>query len=216
MNTGSLFIALKPRGERRESADEVIAQLRPKLAQVAGINLFLQSVQDVRVGGRSARTQYQYTLQDANLEELNLWAPRVLDALRALPQLRDVASDQQTQAIQLVVDVDRDSASRLGVSSQAVDDALYDAFGQRQVATIYTQMNPYRVVLEAKPELARDPRALDGIWVPSSGGGVVPLSTLARWRPRPTSLSVNHQGQFPAITLSFNLAPGFSLGQALD
>jgi hydrophobe/amphiphile efflux-1 (HAE1) family protein len=215
-NTGRLFIALKPLGERKETADQVIAQLRPRVAGIPGVNLFVQSVQDVRVGGRSARTQYQYTLQDANLEELREWAPRVLEALRALPELRDVASDQQTQALQLMVDVDRDTAARLGISSQAVDDALYDSFGQRQVATIYTQMNPYRVVLEAKPELARDPRALETLWVPSATGAQVPLSSIARWRAEPTSLSVNHQGQFPSVTLSFNLAPGVSLGQALD
>ncbi|MFL5055698.1 MAG: efflux RND transporter permease subunit, partial [Microvirga sp.] len=188
--------------------------LRPKLAQVPGIQLFLQSVQDVRMGGRAGRTQYQYTLQDANLEELKEWAPRMLEKLRTVPELRDVATDQQTTALQLMVNVDRDTAARMGISSQMVDDALYDAFGQRQVATMFTQLNQYRVVLEVKPEFQGQPDALKSIYVPSPGGPV-PLTAIASYAPAPTSLSVNHQGQFPAITLSFNLAPGVSLGQAL-
>jgi hydrophobe/amphiphile efflux-1 (HAE1) family protein len=216
VNTGNAFIQLKPTSQRKQTADEVIGELRPKLAQVPGIALFLQSVQDVRVGGRAARTQYQYTLQDANLDELNAWAPRMVEKLRGLPQLRDVASDQQTSALQIVVDVDRDTAARMGITSQAVDDALYDAFGQRQVATLFTQMNQYRVVLEVKPELQGTPDALRHVYVPAPGGAQVPLTTFASYAPAPTSLSVNHQGQFPAITLSFNLAPGVSLGQALD
>jgi hydrophobe/amphiphile efflux-1 (HAE1) family protein len=215
INTGSVFIELKGKGARRQSADEVIGELRPKLAQVPGINLFLQSVQDVRMGGRPSRTQYQYTLQDANLAELNAWAPRMLEKLKTLPELRDVASDQQTQALQLVVEVNRDTASRLGVTAQVVDDTLYDAFGQRQVATMFTQLNQYRVVLEVKPELAGRPDDLRRIHVPTPGGGQVPLTSLATWAPAPASLSVNHQGQFPAVTLSFNLAPGVALGQAL-
>jgi multidrug efflux pump len=178
--------------------------------------LFLQSVQDVRMGGRGARTQYQYTLQDANLVELNQWAPRVFDTLKALPELRDVASDQQTNALQLNLEVDRDIASSLGVSLQAVDAALYDAFGQRQVATMYTQLNQYRVVLEAKPGLAGQPAALDNMYVRSVNGAQIPLSVLAHATPSRTSLSISHQGQFPAITLSFNLAPDKSLSQALD
>ncbi|GEJ57110.1 multidrug efflux RND transporter permease subunit [Anaeromyxobacter diazotrophicus] len=215
INNGNAFIQLKPKPPRRQTADQVIGELRPKLAQVPGIQLFLQSVQDVRVGGRVARTQYQYTLQDANLAELNAWAPRMVEKLKTLPELRDVASDQQTSALELRVDVDRDTAARLGITPQAVDDALYDAFGQRQVATTFTQLNQYRVVLEMKPELAQHPDALSSIYVPTPGGGQVPLSSIARWTPGPTSLSVNHQGQFPAVTLSFNLAPGVALGQAL-
>ncbi|HEX9106616.1 MAG TPA: multidrug efflux RND transporter permease subunit [Longimicrobiales bacterium] len=215
LNTGNVFMQLKPRAQRKETADQVIGSLRPKLAQVPGIQLYLQSVQDVRVGGRFARTQYQYTLQDANLDELNAWAPRVLDKLRTLQELRDVATDQQTSALELRVDVDRDTASRLGITAQAVDDALYDAFGQRQVATTYTQMNQYRVVLEMKPELAQHPDSLRNVYVPTPGGGQVPLASIARWAPAATLLSVNHQGQFPAVTLSFNLAPDVSLGQAL-
>jgi hydrophobe/amphiphile efflux-1 (HAE1) family protein len=214
INTGNMFIELKPKPPRSVSADQVIAELRPKLAQVPGIQLFLQSVQDVRMGGRAGRTQYQYTLQDANLEELKEWAPRMLAKLRTVPELRDVATDQQTTALQLMVNIDRDSAARLGVTPQMVDDALYDAFGQRQVATMFTQLNQYRVVLEVKPEYQGSPDDLTHIYVPSPGGPV-PLTAIARYAPAPTSLSVNHQGQFPAVTLSFNLAPDVSLGQAL-
>jgi hydrophobe/amphiphile efflux-1 (HAE1) family protein len=215
-NTGNIFIQLKPLGQRSQTSGQVIAELRPKLAAIPGIMLFLQSVQDVRMGGRGARTQYQYTLQDANLAELNQWAPRVFDTLKALPELRDVASDQQTNALQLSLEVDRDIASSLGVSLQAVDGTLYDAFGQRQVATMYTQLNQYRVVLEAKPGLAGQPVALDNMYVHSQNGALVPLSVFAHWAPSRTSLSISHQGQFPAITLSFNLAPEKSLSQALD
>ncbi len=213
INTGFTFIQLKP--GRKQTADQVINELRPKLAQVPGIQLFLQNVQDVRIGGRASRTQYQYTLQDANLDELNEWAPRMLEKLRGLPELRDVASDQQTNALQLVVDVDRDTAARLGISSQLVDDTLYDAFGQRQVATMFTQLNQYRVVLEVSPQFQRGPDSLRSIYVPTPNGGQVPLSAIARYHAAPTLLSVNHQSQFPAVTLSFNLAPGTSLSQAL-
>jgi hydrophobe/amphiphile efflux-1 (HAE1) family protein len=215
-NNGSFFIGLKPRSERSASADEVIAQLRPKLAQVPGIALYLQAVQDIRMGGRMTRTQYQYTLQDANLAELNEWAPRIFEKLRGLPELRDVSSDQQTNALQLSLDIDRDTASRLGILPQAVDDALYDSFGQRQVATIFTQLNQYRVVLEAKPELQADPESLDRVYVRSVSGNQVPLAAIARYRPERTLLSVSHQGQFPAVTISFNLAPNVALGQAID
>ncbi|WP_242393258.1 multidrug efflux RND transporter permease subunit [Anaeromyxobacter oryzisoli] len=216
LNTGNVYIALKPTSARTQTADQVIGELRPKLAQVPGIALYLQSVQDVRVGGRSSRTQYQYTLQDANLDELKEWAPRLLEKLRGLPELRDVATDQQSAALQLSIEIDRDTAARLGITPQAVDQALYDAFGQRQVATLYGPMNQYRVVLEVKPEFQRSPDGLRQIFVSTPTGGQVPLSAIAHWGPSATSLSVNHQGQFPAITLSFNLAPGVSLGQALE
>ncbi|HEX9288993.1 MAG TPA: multidrug efflux RND transporter permease subunit [Anaeromyxobacteraceae bacterium] len=215
VSTGNMFIELKPKGERKQTADQVIGELRPKLAQVPGIALYLQSVQDVRMGGRVGRTQYQYTLQDANLDELKEWAPRMLEKLKTLPELRDVASDQQTSALQLKIDVDRDTAARLGITSQVVDDTLYDAFGQRQVATMFTQLNQYRVVLEVKPEHQKDPDSLRSIYVRPPGGAPVPLMTFASFAPGPASLSVNHQGQFPAVTLSFNLAPDVSLGQAL-
>ena len=216
LNNGFVFVGLKPISERKIDADRVIGRLRGKLAAVPGIALYLQSIQDVRVGGRLSRTQYQYTLQDANLDELNVWAPKVFDKLRSLPQLRDVATDQQTSALQLTLDIDRDTAARLGILPQAVDDALYDAFGQRQVSTIFTQLNQYRVVLEVKPELQTEPLALERIYVKSQSGNQVPLTAIASYRRDPTSLSVNHQGQFPAVTISFNLAPGVALSQAID
>jgi multidrug efflux pump subunit AcrB len=211
-----MFIALKSKPERKASADAIINRLRPKLAKVQGIQLFLQSVQDVRMGGRMARTQYQYTLQDADLEELLHWAPRMLAALRQLPELRDVNTDQQTAGLELDVNVDRDSAARLGITMRDVDNALYDSFGQRQVATTFTPLNQYRVVLEMKPSMARGPEALAGVYVLSSASGAkVPLGAIAKISPAMTPLSVNHQGQFPAVTLSFNAAPNISLSQAV-
>ncbi len=215
-NTGSAFIELKPRPQRRSSADEVITRLRPKLARVEGIRLFLQARQDVNIGGRFTRTQYQYTVQAVDLTELNTWAPRLFEKLRGLPQLRDVATDQQTTGLQLQLQIDRDTAARLGIQPQAIDDVLYDAFGQRQIATWYTQLNQYRVVLEVPPALQRGPDALSHLYVRSQDGGLVPLSALVRVTTVRTSLSVNHQGQFPAVTLSFNTAPAVSLGQAVD
>ncbi|APR75522.1 Cobalt-zinc-cadmium resistance protein CzcA [Minicystis rosea] len=215
-NTGTVFVGLKPRPERKASADEIIGRLRPKLAKIPGITLYLQAAQDLRVGGRAARTQYQYTLQDANVDELRAWAPRVLDAMKGLPQLKDVASDLQTAGLQLSLDIDRDTAARLGISIQAIDDTLYDAFGQRQVATTFTQQNQYRVVMEAKPELGQGPDVLAQLYVRSQSGALVPLSTFAHRAPTVTALSLTHQGQFPAVTISFNLAPGASLSQAVD
>ncbi|HEX9102726.1 MAG TPA: efflux RND transporter permease subunit, partial [Polyangia bacterium] len=215
LNTGSMFIALKPKSERKESADEVINRLRPKLARVEGIQLFLQAVQDVRMGGRMARTQYQYTMQDANLDELLQWGPRMMAALRKLPELKDVNSDQQTAGLEIVADVDRDTAARLGVSMRDVDNTLYDAFGQRQVATTYTQLNQYRVVLEILPELGKTPDAINSLYVKSASGGQVPLSALVKLHQDAVPLSVNHQGQFPSVTLSFNGAPNVALGQAV-
>ena len=214
-NTGNMFIELKPLSQRRETADQVIADLRPKLAKVEGIALYLQSVQDVRMGGRPTATQYQYTLQDVDLDRLQTWAPLVYDKLKTVPELKDVSTGQQTAGLQLSVDVDRDTAARLGIQPKDIDDTLYDAFGQRQVATMYGAMNQYRVVLEVKPEFSAHPDALDHVYV-RGAGGMVPLSAVARWRPSGTSLSVNHQGQFPSVTLSFNLAPGVALGTAVD
>ncbi len=215
-NTGTMFIALKTKPPRKATADEVITRLRPKLGKVIGINLFLQAAQDLRVGGRLARTQYQYTLQDANLAELATWAPRVLLRLKALPELRDVASDQQTNGLQLTVTIDRDTASRLGLTARAIDDTLYDAFGQRQVATTFTQLNQYRIVLEVKPELALGPEAVPTLYARSLGGGQVPLSAFTKMASGATALSVNHQGQFPSVTISFNTAPGVALGPAVE
>ncbi|MEP7126420.1 MAG: multidrug efflux RND transporter permease subunit [Byssovorax sp.] len=215
-NTGMMFVELKSIEERKTSADEVIARLRPKLGQIPGMALYLQSAQDVRIGGRASRTQYQYTLEDANLDELRLWAPRVLDAMKKLPELKDAASDLQTGGLQLNLSIDRDTAARLSVTPQAIDDALYDAFGQRQVATTFTEQNQYRVILEIKPELAKNPGSLDLIYVRSQSGAQVPLSTFTRFAPGVAPLSITHQGQFPAVTLSFNTAPDVSLGQAVD
>jgi multidrug efflux pump subunit AcrB len=214
-NTGTVFVALKPHSQRKATADEIVGRLRPKLAQVPGVTLFLQATQDLRVGGRGSRTQFQYTLEDADLDELQEWAPRVFEKLRTVPELRDVATDQQTAGLQVLIDVDRDSAARLGLSQQAIDDTLYDAFGQRQVATSFTATNYYRVVLEATPEMQNGPDQLAGIYVRSALGQMVPLSAVARFQTGPAPLSITHQGQFPATTISFNLAPGKSLGQAV-
>jgi multidrug efflux pump subunit AcrB len=207
---------LKPLPPRKVSADHVLARLRSRLEKIEGINTYLQSRQDVNVGGRLSRTQYQYTVQDANLDELRAWAPRVLEAMRKLPQLKDLNSDQQSAGLELDVDIDRDTASRLGVTPQAVDDALYDSFGQRFVATTFTQLNEYHVVLEAASPFRDAPGALEGVYVKSAGGAQVPLRAIAKATPSMTALAVNHHGQFPAITISFNLAAGASLGQAVD
>ena len=215
VNTGSMFASLKPLGIRKASADQVISRLRPKLARVLGASLFLQAAQDVRIGGRAARTQYQYTVQDADLAELRTWAPRVFERLRKLPELKDVATDQQTAGLSLEITIDRDMASRLGITPQAVDDALYDAFGQRQVATLFTERNQYRVVLEVKPEFALEPDSLDHVYVRGLNGPVA-LRSISKTKIAGTPLSVNHQGQFPSVTLSFNLADGVALGPAVD
>src|SRR5262249_45112360 len=191
-----MFISLKPRPGRKASAEQIIARLRPKLARVPGISLFLQAVQDVGVGGRGARTQYQYTLQGADLDELQTWAPQMLARLKTLPELRDVNTDQQTAGLKLGVTIDRDTAARLGIAARDVDNTLYDAFGQRQVATTYTQLNQYRVVLEIQPELATGPEALSRLYVRSSSGAQVPLGSFAQMGTSSTLLSVNHQGQF--------------------
>ncbi|HXT99375.1 MAG TPA: efflux RND transporter permease subunit, partial [Polyangia bacterium] len=214
-NTGTVFVALRPHNQRHSTADEIVGRLRPKLSTIPGINLFLQSVQDMRVGGRASRTQYQYALQDADLAELNAWSPKVLERFRKLPELRDVNTDQQTAGIQLDVVIDRDSAARQGVSMQAIDDTLYDAFGQRQVATSFTALNYYRVVLEASPAQQASPDQLAHVYVRALNGSLVPLSSMARFDISPSPLSINHQGQLPATTLSFNLAPGVALGQAV-
>ncbi len=215
-NTGTLFISLRPKPGRKSTADQVIARLRPKVGRVPGMRLFLQSVQDLRLGGRSSRTQYQYTLQDATLDELKEWAPRVLEKLRTLPALKDVNTDQQTAGLQLGVTLDRERASRYGILPQAVDEALYDAFGQRQVAVSYTQLNYYRVVLEARSGQQSGPEALRRVYVSTPTGAQVPLSEIASFDPGNASLAVNHQGQFPATTISFNLAPGIALGEAVE
>ncbi len=218
LNNGRMYITLKPKSERDASAFEVIRRLQPKLAKVEGARLFLQAAQDVRVGGHSTRTQFQYTLQDADLHELNTWAPKILDKLKTLPELRDVATDQQMAGTTLTIDINRDQASRFGLTPQAIDDTLYDAFGQRQIAQYFTQQNSYHVIMEAIPEVQSDPDSLNKIYIRSpTTGGLVPLATFATWTTRETQpLSLSHQGQFPAVTISFNLAPGGSLGTATD
>ncbi|HEY7550664.1 MAG TPA: multidrug efflux RND transporter permease subunit [Hyphomicrobiaceae bacterium] len=218
LNTGRFYITLKPHNERDASAFQVIARLRPQLEKVEGARLFLQVAQDVNVGGRIARTQFQYTLQDANLDELNAWAPKVLDKMKTLPELRDVATDQQMSGTTLTLTIDRDQASRYGLTPQMIDDTLYDAFGQRQVAQYFTQQNSYHVILEILPELQGDVGSLDKIYIRSpTTGQQVPFATFAKWTTRETApLSISHQGQFPAVTISFNLAQGVALGTATD
>ncbi|MCX6911967.1 MAG: efflux RND transporter permease subunit, partial [Verrucomicrobia bacterium] len=204
------------RDQRDATADEVIARLRKKLAGVVGINLFLQAAQDIRVGGRMSRAQFQYSLQSGDLNELNRWSNLLVDKLRLNRDLRDVSSDQQTRGLQTTVVVDRDAASRMGVSPIAIDNTLYDAFGQRQVSTMYRQYNQFHVVLEVEPQYLLDPSSLNQIYVRATNGVLVPLAALAKFKTSNTFLSVNHQGQFPAATISFNLAPGVSLGQATE
>jgi hydrophobe/amphiphile efflux-1 (HAE1) family protein len=216
VNVGSVFIDLRDKPARKASADEVIARLRPQLAKLDGVQLFLQSVQDIRMGGRMSRTQYQYTMTSADLATLNTWAPKVLERLKKLPQLKDVASDQQTNGLQLNIDMDRDTAGRLGISASAIDQTIYDAYGQTFVAVYYTQVNQYHVVLEVKPEFQKGPESLKDLYVKGAGGAQVPLSALATATPSNTALSVNHQGQFPSVTISFNLAENVALGQAID
>ncbi|WP_315834075.1 multidrug efflux RND transporter permease subunit [Bradyrhizobium prioriisuperbiae] len=218
LNTGRFFITLKPRDDRDVNADQIIARLRPKLDQVEGARLFLQAAQDVRIGGRATRTQYQLALQDADINELNTWAPKILDKLKTLKELRDVATDQQTQGNTLTLTIDRDQASRLGIQPQVIDDTLYDAFGQRQVTQYFTQTNTYHVIMEVLPKQQGDVETLNSIYVKSpTTGQNVPLSSFVRWTTLPVQpLSIGHQGQFPAVTLSFNLAQGVALGQATD
>ncbi|PYV26744.1 MAG: multidrug transporter subunit MdtC [Acidobacteria bacterium] len=216
INTARMFAQLKPLRERKVSADQVIGRIRGKATRVTGATLFMQAVQDIRVGGRPSSSQYQYTLQGDNLKDLNQWAPRLMRRLQRLPQLRDVSTDQQDRGLEAYLAVERDTASRLGVTAQAVDEALYDAFGQRQVSTIYTQLNQYHVVFEVDPRYQQNPDALKDIYVRSSSGSLVPLSAFAHYEPTNTTLAASHQGQFPAVTLSFNLAPGVSLGEAVN
>jgi multidrug efflux pump len=214
-NSGRLSITLKPRESGRADAQEIINRLQPKLAKIEGIELYLQSVQDLQIDSRASRTQYQYTLEDASAEELAQWAPRMLKAMVALPELRDVASDQQASGLQMALNVDRDTASSLAIGLQAIDDTLYDAFGQRQISTIFTQLNLYRVILEVKPEFQKNPDALSQIYVKTVNGDQVPLSAFTHMTPTVSPLSISHQGQFPAVTLSFNTAPGVALGDAI-
>ena len=212
-NRGGMFIALKPKNER-DSIDKVMTRLRMKLSRIVGISLFAAPAQDIRVGGRGGRALYLYSLQDQNVAIINEWAPKLVQKLQTMPELKDVSSDQNFRGLQTDIVVDRDAASRLGVLPRAIDSTLNSAFGQRQVGVIYTQQNQYRVVLEVDPEFQRDPTALNKIYVRSNTGVQVPLGSVARFETANTPLTINHQGQFPAVTLSFNLAPGVSLGEA--
>ena len=215
LNSGRFLINLKPQHERKSSASEVIRRLQPRLAVVPGIRLYLQPVQDLSIESTVSRTQYQFSVEAADPDELALWVNRLVEGLGQLPALADVASDLQNDGLQAYLEIDRDTAARLGVTVAAIDNALYNAFGQRLVSTIFTQSNQYRVVLEAPPELQRGLAALDNIYVSSSTGAQVRLSAVAQVSERRAPLAVNHVAQFPAATISFNLAPGYSLGDAV-
>ena len=216
LNSGRLLISLKPLVERDASASEVIRRLGPELEKVAGIKLYMQPVQDLSIEDRVSRTQYQFSLTAPDSALLSEWVPRLLESLRALPQLADVASDLQDHGLQAWVEIDRAAASRLGVSTAAIDNALYNAYGQRLISTIFTQSTQYRVVLEVKPEFRSGPAAIANLYVAGTGGVQVPLSAVVNISERPATLAINHVGQFPAATLSFNLAPGAALGDAVD
>ena len=218
LNSGRMYITLKPREERDVSAQQIIARLRPRLDKVVGARLFMQASQDMRLGGRATRTQFEFTLQDANLAELNEWAPKILTKMKTLPELRDVATDQQTEGTTLQLTINRDAAARFGIQPQLIDDTLYDAFGQRQVAQYFTQVNTYRVILEITPEMQGKIDTLNKIYVKSPlTGEQVPLSVFCSWTDVPVRpLAIAHQGQFPAVTISFNLAEDVALGQATE
>jgi multidrug efflux pump len=216
LNSGRMLINLKPRASRDTDAGAVIRRLQAKLDKLANITTYMQPVQDLTIEDRVSRTQYQYSLEDANPDELALWVPRLVARLRSLPQLVDVASDTQDQGLQAYIDIDRTSAGRVGITVAAVDNALYDAFGQRLISTIFTQSNLYRVVLEVQPEFQQGMAALDHLYIISPSGSQVPLLSIAHVTEKTTQLAVNHIGQFPAATISFNLAPGVSLGTAVD
>jgi multidrug efflux pump len=229
LNQGRFFLMLKPLEERGPcqkqhfweacryvSADDVINRLRGKLAVVPGATLILQSAQELTIGGRGGNAQYQYTLQSASISELNAWAPQLLQKMRELPELRDQNSDQQDKGLQAKLVIDRDTASRLGVTPQTLDNALYDAFGQRQVSTMYRALNQYHVVMEVAQQFQQTPEALQNIYLKSTTGSAIPLAAFTHFEPSNTPLAVNHQGQIPSVTISFNLAPGVSLGQATD
>jgi len=215
-STARMFVQLKPFEERDVSAQQVIQRLRPKVAQVTGAFFFMQAGQDINVGGRLSKTEYQYTLTDTDSEELNHWAPAIQGEMEKLRQVQDVGSDQQISSPHIALEVDRDAASRMGLNLSLIDETLYDAFGQRQVATIYTSTSQYKVILEVQPQFQDDPTALARIYVPGPGGSQVPLGSFVHFTNKVEPLTVNHQGQFPSVTLSFNLAPGYSLGQAVD
>jgi multidrug efflux pump len=215
-NTARMFIALKPLSDRKVSADQVIGRLRGKLAGEVGASTFLRGVQDINIGGRTGNATFQFTLQGDNLDDLTKWAPKMLERLRTLPQLADVNIDQQDRGLDAAITIDRDTASRLGITAQMIDETLYDAFGQRPVSTMYKQLNQYHVVMEVAPQYWQSPDTLKDIYVRSSTGAEVPLSAFTHFERSTATLAVNHQGQFPAMTISFNLAPGAALGDAVQ
>lgn len=216
INSGTIFMTLQPLDKRKISADEVINRLRKKLAVIPGASLFMQSAQDLVIGGRHGGAQFQYTLTADNIKDLRNWGPRVLKKLAKLPGVADVNSDQRNHGLQLVINIDKDNAARFGITSQAIDNTLYDAFGQRQVSTMYTTMNQYHVIMEVEPKFWQRPETLHSIYIPSSEGKLIPLDTFTNFESRSTLLSVNTQSQFPAATLSFNLLPGVALGDVVN
>ncbi len=216
LNSGRIQITLKALGERNARVTEIIRRIAADTRQVPGINLYMQPIQDLTVEGQISRTQYQFMLSSPDMELLSLWVPRLVERLRALPELADVASDLQNQGLQAYLQIDRDAAGKLGVSVATIDNVLYDAYGQRLISTIFTQSNQYRVILEAKPDLKAGPASLGNLYLPTPDGKQVPLSTVAHMVERPTALAINHVGQFPSATISFNLAPGTALGEAVD
>ena len=216
VNSGRMYIVLKPHDQRKSSAGRIIERLREATKDIQGISLLMQAAQDVQIDSRVSRTEFQYTLQDADSDELAQWAPKLLASMKTLPELADVASDQQSGGLQLYIDVDRSQASRLNILPATIDGTLYDAFGQRQVSIIFTQLNQYRVIMEAQPDFQLTPGALDKLYVKSTTGDMVPLSAIAHLKSVPAPLAISHEGQFPAVTLSFNLNEGSSLGAAVD
>jgi multidrug efflux pump len=214
-NTGRVFISLKPVNVRKVTADQIINRLRPKLSTVPGATLVLQAVQDVRIGGRASAAQYQYTIQSDNLAELNEWGPKLLKTMRGIHQLTDVTSDAQNKGLAANLVIDRPTAARLGISPQAIDNALYDAFGEREIATTFTPINQYFVVMEVDPKFWQNPDGLKDVYVASTGGGMVPLSAFTHFQSETAPLAVNHSGVFPSVTISFNLAPGVALGDSV-
>jgi multidrug efflux pump len=214
-NTANLFISLKPLNERSKSAADIINDLRPKLTRLTGANTFLQPVQDIRIGGRQSPAQYQYTLQAENPADLQKYGPQLLSAMRKAPGFQDVNTDQQDKGLQALLAYDRPTAARLGLTPRVIDNTLYNAFGQSEVSTIYTQLNQYYVVMEVAPKYWQSPQGLDDVYlVPSTGSGAIPMNTVTHYTPATSPLVVNHTGLFPSVTVSFNLAPGVSLGQA--
>jgi len=214
-NTGRMFVSLKPRNARDADAMTIIGRIRRASMSVPGAVLYLQAAQDLRIGGRASSAQFQFTVQSEDVAALNTWAPRLYSRLRKLPALADLNSDLLTGGLQASLTIDRATASRLGITPQAIDDTLYDAFGQRQASTMYTSLNQYHVVMEAASEFRQNPEALQNIYLPGRNGGQIPLSAVARYGPSTAPLAVNHQAQYPSVTISFNLASGVALGDAV-